>query len=75
MAVRHRLVRRPPAAVWAVLADPALYGEWVVGSSQSTPLDDIRPAPGSRLRRTGRPGPSEAALHLVEEQPDEVHRA
>ncbi|MFC9817004.1 SRPBCC family protein [Streptomyces virginiae] len=57
MAVRHQLVRRPPHRVWAVLADPALYGEWVVGPSQSSPLDDSWPAPGSRLRYTVRLGP------------------
>ncbi|MFD6225843.1 SRPBCC family protein [Streptomyces sp. NPDC060232] len=57
MAVRHQLVRCPPRRVWAVLADPNLYGEWVVGPSGSTPLDATWPAPGSRLRYTVRLGP------------------
>ncbi|MFF7300529.1 SRPBCC family protein [Streptomyces sp. NPDC008265] len=57
MAVRHQLVRCPPSRVWAVLADPTLYGEWVVGPSASTPLDTSWPAPGSRLRYTIRLGP------------------
>ncbi|MEU9146059.1 SRPBCC family protein [Streptomyces sp. NPDC048349] len=57
MAVRHQLIRRPPHAVWAVLADPARYGEWVVGPSESTPLDDTWPEVGSRLRYTVRLGP------------------
>ncbi|MFE4257896.1 SRPBCC family protein [Streptomyces sp. NPDC056883] len=57
MAVRHQLIRRPPRTVWAVLADPGLYGEWVIGPSESTPLDDTWPAPGSRLRYTLRLGP------------------
>ncbi|MGW7458032.1 SRPBCC family protein [Streptomyces sp. NPDC054797] len=57
MAVRHQLIRRPPRSVWAVLADPALYGEWVVGPSESAPLDHSWPAPGSRLRYTVRLGP------------------
>ncbi|THA76181.1 SRPBCC family protein [Streptomyces sp. A0592] len=57
MAVRHQLVRCPPHRVWAVLADPTLYGEWVVGPSASTPLDVTWPAPGSRLRYTIRLGP------------------
>ncbi|MFE5938620.1 SRPBCC family protein [Streptomyces sp. NPDC056470] len=57
MAVRHHLVRRPPQAVWAVLADPSRYGEWVVGPSQSTPLDQFWPDVGSRLRYTVRLGP------------------
>ncbi|MEW2584937.1 SRPBCC family protein [Streptomyces virginiae] len=57
MAVRHQLVRCPPRRVWAVLADPTLYGEWVVGPSESTPLDSAWPEPGSRLRYTVRLGP------------------
>ncbi|MFK0237437.1 SRPBCC family protein [Streptomyces vinaceus] len=57
MAVRHQLIRRSPRSVWAVLADPTLYGEWVVGPSQSTPLDQGWPAVGSRLRYTVRLGP------------------
>lgn len=57
MAVRHQLIRSSPRAVWAVLADPTLYGEWVVGPSESTPLDDAWPAVGARLRYTVRLGP------------------
>ncbi|MET9724057.1 SRPBCC family protein [Streptomyces zaomyceticus] len=57
MAVRHQLIRRPPQAVWDVLADPTLYGEWVVGPSESTPLDRSWPEVGSRLRYTVRLGP------------------
>lgn len=57
MAVRHQLIRCPPHAVWAVLADPTRYGEWVVGPSRSMPLDQTWPAVGSRLRYTVRLGP------------------
>ncbi|MEU9254347.1 SRPBCC family protein [Streptomyces sp. NPDC048270] len=57
MAVRHQLIRRPPHAVWAVLADPARYGQWVVGPSESTPLEGAWPEVGSRLRYTLRLGP------------------
>ncbi|MFF5491580.1 SRPBCC family protein [Streptomyces virginiae] len=57
MAVRSQLIHRPPQAVWAVLADPTLYGEWVVGPSESTPLDQVWPEVGSRLRYTVRLGP------------------
>ncbi|MFE5675329.1 SRPBCC family protein [Streptomyces erythrochromogenes] len=57
MAVRHQLIRRAPRSVWAVLADPTLYGEWVVGPSESTPLDQGWPEVGSRLRYTVRLGP------------------
>ncbi|MFD7031497.1 SRPBCC family protein [Streptomyces sp. NPDC059917] len=57
MAVRHQLIHRSPRTTWAVLADPELYGEWVVGPSASRPLDHDWPAPGSRLRYTIRLGP------------------
>ncbi|MFE9846671.1 SRPBCC family protein [Streptomyces goshikiensis] len=57
MAVRHQLIRRSPREVWAVLADPTGYGEWVVGPSESTPLDDDWPEVGARLRYTVRLGP------------------
>ncbi|MEC4575094.1 hypothetical protein [Streptomyces virginiae] len=56
MAVRHQFVRCPPRRVWAV-ADPTLYGEGVVGPSESTPLDSAWPQLGSRLRYTVRLGP------------------
>ncbi|MFG2988962.1 SRPBCC family protein [Streptomyces sp. NPDC048257] len=57
MAVRHQLIRSSPHEVWAVLADPVRYGEWVVGPSESTPLDAHWPTVGSRLRYTVRLGP------------------
>ncbi|MFD8205963.1 SRPBCC family protein [Streptomyces sp. NPDC059695] len=56
MAVRHQLIRRPPQVVWTVLADPDAYSEWVVGPSESAPLDDDWPAVGARLRYTVRMG-------------------
>ncbi len=57
MAVRSRLIHCSPPAVWDVLADPTRYGEWVVGPSESTPLDQAWPDVGSRLRYTVRLGP------------------
>ncbi|MER5515322.1 SRPBCC family protein [Streptomyces sp. NPDC002763] len=57
MAVHHQLIRRPPHAVWAVLADPTCYEKWVVGPTSSEPLDQTWPAVGSRLRYTVRLGP------------------
>ncbi|MFE2492344.1 SRPBCC family protein [Streptomyces mirabilis] len=39
MAIRHQVIERAPDAVWAVLADPKLYADWVVGTSASWPLD------------------------------------
>ncbi|MFJ7266438.1 SRPBCC family protein [Streptomyces sp. NPDC099050] len=43
--------------MWTVLADATRYGEWVVGPSESTPLDRYWPEVGSRLRCTVRLGP------------------
>ncbi|MES4891188.1 SRPBCC family protein [Streptomyces sp. NPDC096012] len=37
MAVRHRLIKASPAAVWEVLADGSRYADWVVGTASSQP--------------------------------------
>lgn len=50
MAVRHQVIERPPEAVWAVLEDPRLYAEWVVGTTKSKPLDNRWPQVGARLQ-------------------------
>ncbi|GGY76887.1 SRPBCC family protein [Streptomyces omiyaensis] len=73
MAVRHQLVRHPPHRVWAVLADPDLYGRWVVGPCASTPLDDAWPRVGSRLRYTLRLGPwsTEGVTTVRHQEPGE----
>jgi uncharacterized protein YndB with AHSA1/START domain len=41
-------VAAPPETVWAVLADPSAYGEWVVGT-KVTRADASWPAVGSSL--------------------------
>lgn len=58
MAVRHRLVRGEPKDVWAVLADPTQYGEWVVGPSSSRHDDGKWPAEGSSIEYTVPLGPA-----------------
>ena len=57
MAVHHRLIERPPGDVWEVLADPHLYGEWVVGPSESRPQGPLWPQNGARIEYTVRLGP------------------
>jgi uncharacterized protein YndB with AHSA1/START domain len=47
----------PPAAVWDALADPAGYGDWVVGSKLIRDADPSWPAPGSRFFYTIGIGP------------------
>lgn len=49
MARSEIVVAAPPEAVWAVLADPGAYGEWVVGPRQVTLADAGWPEVGSTL--------------------------
>ncbi|GAB1325862.1 SRPBCC family protein [Streptomyces sp. NPDC093260] len=57
MAVRHRLVRTSPEAVWAVLADGSRYAEWVVGTAESHPLRGQWPQLDSAIEYQVRLGP------------------
>ena len=45
-------VDAPPEAVWEVLADPRLYGNWVVGASTTRAVDGDWPEVGSVLHHT-----------------------
>ncbi|WP_145503018.1 SRPBCC family protein [Streptomyces sp. CFMR 7] len=65
MAVRHHLVDRPPAAVWSVLADGTLYGEWVVGTSDSHPERGDWPETGSSIAYHVHVGPKRFGGHTV----------
>lgn len=49
MARNEGFVEVPPEAVWAVLADPRSYGEWVVGSRRIRHWDEGWPAAGTRF--------------------------
>ncbi|MFJ7072172.1 SRPBCC family protein [Streptomyces sp. NPDC098781] len=57
MAIRHRLIKVPPSAVWAVLADGRRYADWVVGTSQSHPVRGQWPHVGAAIRYKVRIGP------------------
>ncbi|MFE3829383.1 SRPBCC family protein [Streptomyces sp. NPDC059092] len=57
MAVRHRLIRKPPEDVWAVLSDGERYGEWVVGTSRAELDEGHWPELGATLRYEIRIGP------------------
>ncbi|GAA2498159.1 SRPBCC family protein [Streptomyces gobitricini] len=65
MAVRHRLIKRPPEAVWAVLEDASRYSDWVVGTSSSRLKDGDWPKTGSTLEYTVHLGPRTAAGETV----------
>ena len=43
-------IEAPPEDVFAVLADPERYVEWVVGTTDTDGVDAEWPAPGARLR-------------------------
>ncbi|MFJ1594807.1 SRPBCC family protein [Kitasatospora albolonga] len=65
MAVRHHLIDRSPAAVWAVLEDGTLYGEWVVGTSDSHPERGAWPETGSSITYHVHLGPKRFTGHTV----------
>jgi hypothetical protein len=44
------VIAAAPEDVWAVLADPPTYGEWVVGSSEVLEWDPAWPAAGTRFQ-------------------------
>ncbi|MER7722083.1 SRPBCC family protein [Streptomyces flaveolus] len=49
MAVRHRLIKTTPQAVWEVLADGTRYADWVVGTSSSSPKRGQWPQVGAAI--------------------------
>jgi uncharacterized protein YndB with AHSA1/START domain len=57
MAVTVATVPTPPDSVWAVLADPRSYEEWVVGSDVIRDADPTWPAPGSKIHHRVGVGP------------------
>jgi uncharacterized protein YndB with AHSA1/START domain len=61
-----------PEAVWKVLADPASYGYWVVGSKGIRDADPGFPAPGTKFHHTIGVGPLTVRDHtevLAAERP------
>jgi uncharacterized protein YndB with AHSA1/START domain len=64
-------IEAPPEDVFAVLADPERYVEWVVGTTDTEGLDAEWPAPGSRLRYRVGVGPFgfSDVTEVVEAQP------
>ncbi|MFF1420882.1 SRPBCC family protein [Streptomyces sp. NPDC058280] len=74
MAVRHQLIRRPPAAVWAVLEDGNRYADWVVGTARSRPADGTWPELGSTIEYQVRLGPWTVGGHTVVRRYEPPHR-
>ena len=71
MAVRHRLIKVSPQAVWAVLADGTRYAEWVVGTSASEPVRGRWPQVGSAIEYEIRMGPLRLSNETVVRYCDE----
>jgi uncharacterized protein YndB with AHSA1/START domain len=49
MAEVTRTISHPPAAVYAVLADPGAYADWVVGAQRIRDVEGEWPHPGARF--------------------------
>ncbi len=71
MSTTQRQLGAPPARVFAVLADAAAYGDWVVGSDRIRDADEHWPAPGSRFHHRVGTGPIKVEDHteVLESQP------
>ena len=67
MARTERFTPAPTSAVWAVLADPASYGHWVVGSKEIRGVEGNWPEPGSRFHHSVGFGPLTVSDHTVSE--------
>ena len=52
MADAEIVIRADRAAVFALLAEPATYAEWVVGADRVRGADNAWPEPGSRLHHS-----------------------
>src|SRR3954454_8277162 len=66
----------PPGAVWDVLADPAGYEYWIVGSKAVRDADAGFPAPGTRFHHTIGFGPLTLRDHteILEGDPPRLMR-
>jgi uncharacterized protein YndB with AHSA1/START domain len=49
MAEVTRTISHPPAVVYAVLADPDVYADWVVGAQRIRAVEGEWPHPGARF--------------------------
>jgi uncharacterized protein YndB with AHSA1/START domain len=73
MATNERFMPVPPEAVWDVLADPASYGYWVVGSRTIRDAEPEWPAPGSKFHHTIGVGPIKLSDHTVALETERPH--
>ncbi len=73
MSIVHLKFDVPPERVWAALADPDTYGDWVVGSHSIRDADPNWPEPGSRFYHRVGVGPFKLRdnTKVLESQPPE----
>jgi carbon monoxide dehydrogenase subunit G len=57
MAENEIEIQAPPERVWAVLADPQCFDDWVVGAQDVRDADASWPAVGSKLHHSTGVGP------------------
>jgi uncharacterized protein YndB with AHSA1/START domain len=57
MATTTRDIPAPPDQVWAVLADPMRYADWVVGAQEVRSFEGDWPARGARFHHSVGVGP------------------
>ena len=74
MSVTERQINAPPAAVWAVLADPDNYAAWVVGCRDVRDADPGFPAVGTHFDHTLALGPLDLKDHSEVVESEEPHR-
>ncbi|MFJ7147209.1 SRPBCC family protein [Streptomyces sp. NPDC100445] len=74
MAVRHRLIKADPAAVWEVLADGDRYADWVVGTGESRPEQGQWPQVGASIEYEIRLGPARLTNRTVVRRCEEGER-
>lgn len=70
MAENQIEIAAPPERVWAVLADPQCFDDWVVGAQDVRDADASWPAVGSKLHHSTGVGPltvdDETAVEVAE---------
>ena len=57
MSVNEAHAQGTPESVWAIISQPSLYGDWVVGAEKVLEADDSWPAEGSSLKHQSSVGP------------------
>jgi uncharacterized protein YndB with AHSA1/START domain len=65
MARNQRYIDAPPERVFAVLADPRCYPEWVVGAKEIRAADPGFPAAGTRFHHSVGVGPLAVRDHTA----------